>query len=139
MQLVLSEGIPMNPDSRRRISLTRVVMGLSIFRKPSLSCPKCGQIIPREQFSDGLRVRCATCGAELVLMLGFNWLYTAICIALGVLAAYLRGLHGPLLFSWSLIYSAMLVVLAAPILAPFFPPKVKLAGDYIKTLRIPTR
>lgn len=129
----------MNPNSGRRISLTRVLMGLSVFRKPILSCPKCGQLIPKEQFSEGLPVRCATCGAELVLMLGSNWLYTAICVALGVLAAYLQGLRGPSFFSWSLIYSATLVILAAPILAPFFPPKLKAAREHIQTLRTPTR
>jgi hypothetical protein len=69
-------------------------------------------------------------------VLGHNWLYTAICVAGGFIVAYFQGLQNPALLMYAIMYSGVLVVMAAPILAPFFPPKLKLASEQIQTLRI---
>lgn len=116
----------------------RMLATLFFFKRPTLNCPICGQGVVVEDFARDLHVRCPGCEANLVLVLGYNWLYTTICVAVGVIAAYMQGLRNPVFLMRVLIYSAVLVVVAAPVLAPFFPPKLKLASNYVQTLSIPT-
>ncbi len=70
----------------------RALVTLFLSRKPQLSCVVCGRPVPLKEFQGEVRLQCAECGAHLVLTLGYNWLYTTICVAGGFIAAYLQGI-----------------------------------------------
>lgn len=127
----------MTPTHERVHRFQRMLVTLYVGKGFQLNCPACKQPVHLKEFSGELRLRCPTCDADLVLVLGHNWLYTTICIAAGFGAAYLQGLQNPVFLLLGLVYSGALVVMAAPILAQFFPPKLKLASNHIQTLRIP--
>src|SRR5438128_12220830 len=120
---------------RFRNALTTLFLG----KKSQLDCVACGRPVSLKDFRGDRHLRCAECGANLVLVLGHNWLYTTICLTGGFATAYLQGLHGPAFLAYALMYSAALVIVAAPIPAPFFPPKLTLDPDSIQTLRIPPK
>jgi hypothetical protein len=104
-----------------------------------LNCPVCCTSVRLEDFGDDIQVRCSGCEVELRLGLQYDWFYIAICVAVGITVAHLQGLRGVLLLMCATGYSGVLVVIGAPILAPFFPVKVKLAPHkYIETLNVPT-
>lgn len=105
-------------------------------KKTHLDCPVCRGRVPLCDFRGDTHLQCPTCQAELVLVLRRNWLYTSICVAAGFLAAYFQGLQNPVFFMCALVYSGVLIIVAAPILAPLFPPKLKRAEPQIQTLRI---
>ncbi len=118
-------------------SFRHALVSLFLWRKSQLNCVVCSTPVPLKDFRGDIHLRCAACGTNLVLRLGHNWLYTTICLAGGFIAAYLQGLQNPLLPLYALMYSGALVIIAAPILAPFFPVKFKRApDDYVQTLRL---
>jgi hypothetical protein len=110
-------------------------LGLFLDTKERLDCVACGSPV---LLSHGeIRYRCPACGADLVLRRRYDWLYAAICVVGGLTVARLQRLDNPLFIMWALIYSAALLVIAAPILAPFFPIKLERAPDnHIQTLQI---
>jgi len=104
-------------------------------KKQPLDCVACGSPVLIAGFDGNTHLDCPTCGAHLELTLKYNWLYTSICIAAGLSIASVQGLSNPLFIMCALIYSGALVVIAAPVLAPFFRLRLKRArGDYIPRL-----
>src|SRR5882724_2033166 len=95
-------------------TLTTLFLG----KKSQLDCVACGRSVSLKDFQGDLRLRCDGCGANLVLVLGQNWLYTTICLIGGFGTAYLQGVRGPALLAYALMYSGALVIVATPILAP---------------------
>lgn len=107
---------------------------LFVRRKRSIACASCGSpvLLRRNQ----IHYHCNACSSNLVLKRSYDWLYTAICFAGGLTAAYLQGVGSPMFILLGIVYSAGLIFIAAPFLAPFFPLQLKRTPDKpIITLR----
>lgn len=124
-------------DMSRYLSIRRIVPTTS--KLPPLNCPACGRQLVLDGLPQDLRLRCPGCDAGLMIGFKRDWLYAPICFAGGLVTAYAQGLRNPELVIYAVIYSGALVFLAAPFLGRFFPLKLKLAGEYFQTLRIPRR
>jgi hypothetical protein len=131
---------PMRPTYQRGaryLSIRPIVAGRRLYKKRQLSCPACGKPVRLEVVPSDLRLRCPTCDAALVIALKHYWLYAPICFTGGLIIAYAQGVQNPLFLMCTFIYAGLITVAAAPILGPFFPLKLRLAREYIQTLRIP--
>jgi hypothetical protein len=109
----------------------------SASRKPELYCPSCKEPIKLQDFGDDLHFRCRKCQAELKVGFRHDWLYVPICFLGGLIAAFVQRLQNPLFIICALIYTGIVVIVAAPVLAPLFPPRIRLAGnEYIQRFSI---
>jgi hypothetical protein len=99
-----------------------------------LVCPACGKSLPT--IGESRHLQCSSCRTNLVIGFKYHWLYTTICIAGGLAAAYAQKLDEPLFALSALIYAALFLVLGTRILLPHFPLKVEVARDHIQKLGI---
>lgn len=129
---------PIPEAIHHRLSIRRMLVTLSSSKKRPLTCPVCAKPVRLADHNE-LRLPCPTCHADLMIRFRHDWLYVPICFAGGLIAAYLQGLHNPLFLMCALMYCGVLVVIAAPLLAPLFPPKLVLTRDYIQTLGMPNK
>jgi hypothetical protein len=97
-----------------------------------LSCPACGMRLLH--IHDSRSFKCPTCEADLVVGFKYNWLYVAICLGGGLIAARVQNLGEPVFVVCALIYSAILLILGARVLLPYFPQKVELARNHVQRL-----
>jgi hypothetical protein len=125
--------------SGQLFGLNMTFAGLFLRKEPRFCCPVCGGPVLPDRTQYNTRVQCAGCAAWLVVVPSHEWLYVFFCLCTGFTIAYLQGLQNPLFVMVSLAYSGAIVVIAAPILAPFIRPKLRVASDYIQKLEIPKR
>lgn len=101
-------------------------------------CPACAELV----FPDpegGRRFRCRASRAALIIRFEYYWLYIAICAIGALAAAFLQGAQEPLFMLSFLAYFAVLLILCAHILLPFFPVKVELEKAFVTTLDVGDR
>jgi predicted RNA-binding Zn-ribbon protein involved in translation (DUF1610 family) len=115
----------------------RIIANAGLQRRQFV-CPACRELVAPEP-EGGRRFRCRACGAALIIRFEYYWLYIAIC-ALGALAAaVVQGAEEPLFALSFLGYFAVLLIITARILLPFFPVKVELDKPSVTTLNVGDR
>jgi hypothetical protein len=115
----------------------RIIANAGLRRKQFV-CPACTESISPDP-EGGRRFRCRACWAALIIRFEYYWLYIAICAIGALAAAVLQGAEEPLLALSFLGYFAVLLIVCARILLPFFPVKVELDKPSVTTLDIDHR
>jgi hypothetical protein len=115
----------------------RIIANAGLQRKQFV-CPACTELVCPDP-EGGRRFRCRACGAALIIRFEYYWLYIAICAIGALAAAFLQGAEEPLFALSFLGYFAVLLIVCARILLPFFPVKVELDKPLVTTLNVDHR